>query len=96
MRSVVNVVLAPFKAIKFLFFLLLFSGLHGIVTRAIVGRRTANTLVWGKAKADETEQRIHEECPACRGGVLREENDNAAVNVVCSKCGYVLNADDER
>ena len=96
MRSLVTVVLAPFKAIKFLFFLTLFSAPHGIVTRAIVGRRTANSLVWGKSKAYEIEQRIHEECPVCRGGVLRKEKDDDGVSVVCSECRYVLNADEER
>ncbi len=85
MGCMVTVVLASlFKAIKFLFFLL------GIVTRAIVG------LVWGKAKADETERRIHGECPACRRGVLRKEKDDDGVSVVCSECRYVLNADEER
>ena len=96
MKSVVTVVLAPFKATKFLFFYLLFSGPHGFVTRWLAGRRTVNWLIWGKAKADEIEQQIHEQCHTCPRGVLRKETDDDGVNVVCSECGYVLNADDER
>ena len=96
MRFVATVVLAPFKLTRHLFFLFLFSGPHGIVTRWVAGRRTANALVWGKAEADKIEQRIHEECSVCRRGVLRKDKDDDGVSVVCSECGYVMNADEER
>ena len=76
--------------------LILFSGPHGFILEKIVGRKPANTLKWGKEEADNIERRIHEECPACRQGVLTWDRSQNDVDVTCSTCGYVLDTDEEK